>query len=117
MIFLWKVAERKVQGYSSEFTECGRRGRLAVPRPHVRTAPAKVVRARESSLGVKGCRLFNLLPVDLRNMKGCSVECFKNNLDKYLATVPDEPTVVGLTRAAETNSLIDQLAMKVGSSN
>ena len=117
VIFLWKVAEGKVKGYEAEFLECGRRGRLAVLRPHVRTAPAKVVRARESSLGAKGCRLFNLLPVDLRNLKGCSVNCFKSNLDKFLATVPDEPTTVGLTRAAETNSLIDQLAMQVGSTN
>ena len=117
MIFLWKVTEGKVKGYKAEFLECGRRGRLAVLRPYVRSASAQVVRARENSVGVKGCRLFNLLPVDLRDMRGCSVDCFKNNLDKFLATVPDEPTVSGMTRAAVTNSLMDQLAMQVGSSN
>ena len=119
MIFLWKIAEGLVKGYSIDFTHCdiGRRGRMALPKPYIRTAPAAVRRARESSLGVKGCRLFNLLPAELRSMTGCSVNTFKKHLDEFLATVPDQPTVSGMTRAADTNSLIDQLAMMVGSSN
>ena len=119
MIFLWKIAEGLVKGYSIDFAECdgGRKGRTALSKPYMRTAPAAVRRARESSLGVKGCRLFNLLPAELRSKTGCSVDTFKKYLDNFLATVPDQPTVSGLTRAACSNSLIDQLAMKVGSSN
>ena len=45
------------------------------------------------------------------SMSGCSVEMFKKAVDDFLA---DQPTVSGLTRAATTNSLIDQLAMQVG---
>ena len=119
VIFLWKIAEGLVKGYNINFSESdnGRRGRMALPKPYIRTAPAGVRRARESSLGVKGCRLFNLIPAELRSMTGCSVNTFKKYLDEFLATVPDQPTVPGLTRAACTNSMIDQLAMKVGSSN
>ena len=36
---------------------------------------------------------------------------FKNNLDHYLSSVPDQPTHQGLTRAAESNSLIHQVPL------
>ena len=54
-------------------------------------------------------QLFNILPARIRNMTGCSVDCFKRKLDGYLNTVPDEPQIPGYTaqRRAETNSLID----------
>ena len=119
VILVWKIAENMVQGYDLKFSEMenGRRGRMALPKPFVRTAPASVRRARESSLAVKGCQLFNLLPPNIRNMKGCSVDVFKRAVDTFLATLPDQPTVIGLTRAAITNSLIDQVAMQVGTNS
>ena len=119
IIFLWKISEGLVSGYDILFIENdnGRRGRMALPLPYVRTAPAVVRRARESSLGVKGCRLFNLLPPNIRSMTGCSVDIFKKSVDDFLASVPDQPTVSGLTRAAVSNSLIDQLAMQVGTNS
>ena len=53
-------------------------------------------------------RLFNVLPVNIRNMSGCTVETFKLHLDRFLATVPDKPQVRGYTamRRAESNSLL-----------
>ena len=56
-------------------------------------------------------RLFNLLPTTLRNFSG-SPDVFKFRLDKYLALIPDEPTIPGYTRAANTNSLLDQQAVE-----
>ena len=42
------------------------------------------------------------------NISGCTVETFKLHLDRFLATVPDEPQVRGYTamRRAESNSLL-----------
>ena len=42
-------------------------------------------------------------------MSGCTTERFKCELDRYLATVPDEPLVPGLTqyRRCDSNSVID----------
>ena len=34
---------------------------------------------------------------------------FKRELDSLLSTVPDEPTIPGLTRCANSNSLIHQM--------
>ena len=70
-----------------------------------------VKKARENSLGVKGALLFNLLPDNLRTMNTDHVDMFKNHLDIFLTNIPDQPTMSGLGRAAETNSLLHQLPM------
>ena len=62
VIFIWKISQGLVQGYNMEFKNSARRGRMAVPNPVPRQSCSAVRRARESSLGVKGVRIFNLLP-------------------------------------------------------
>ena len=76
-----------------------------------KTAPTAVKRARESSIAVKGANIFNLLPVDIRNMNTDNVGTFKSNLDAFLSQVPDQPTLAGQARAAETNSLLHQIPL------
>ena len=112
IIFLWKVAQGLVSGYDVQFTSDGtRRGRNIVPKPIVRSSPALVRKARERSLGVRGAQIFNLLPENLRGLRSSHVDYFKNHLDVFLASIPDQPTVTGLGRGAETNSLIHQLPL------
>ena len=77
------------------------------------SAPSMVKKARERSLGVHGARLFNLLPKSLRNENSGDFMLFKNNLDIFLATVPDQPTTSGLARAAVSNSLLEQVPLVV----
>ena len=109
VIFIWKVSQGLVTGYDINFTlnDC-RTGRKAIPATVVRSAPASVRKARESTLSVRGVQLFNTLPIQLRNSDHGDVEMFKNHLDIYLSSIPDEPTMPGLVRAAKTNSLLDQ---------
>ena len=76
-----------------------------------KTAPAKVRQARERTLTVHGARLFNLLPKNVRNENSWDFALFKNNLDIYLATVPDQPTTPGLVRAAVAYSLVVQVPL------
>ena len=109
IIFIWKISQGLVQGYDLEFSSSDRRGRMTVPRVVDRHAPAAVRRAREASLGVKGARIFNLLPVWIRTLNGVTVDQFKTQLDQFLTGVPDQPTIPGRHRAATTNSLLDQL--------
>ena len=98
-----------VSGYSVDFSHDGRRGRTIVPKSIVRSAPTLVKNARENSLGVRGAAIFNLLPENLRSMNSEHVDLFKNHIDIFLTSIPDQPTVTGLGRAAATNSLLDQL--------
>ena len=112
LILLWKISQRMVSGYEVNFTSLGNRiRRTIVPNPIVRSAPAIVRNAREQSLGVRGAQLFNLLPETIRSMNTEHVDTFKNHLDVFLASVPDQPTVTGLGRAALTNSLLHQLPL------
>ena len=60
---------------------------------------------------VKGVQLLNLLPVQLRNSEHGDVEMFKNHLDIYLSIIPDQPTIGGLTRPAQTNSLLHKISL------
>ena len=71
-------------------------------------APERFQSLRYSSFGVVGPRLFNVLPVNIRNVSGCTAETFKLHLGRFLATVPDEPQAKGYTamRRAESNSLL-----------
>ena len=110
IIFLWKISQGMVSGYDLQFTSgLGRKGRTIIPNTVVRAAPSCVRQAREKSLGVRGSRIFNLLPDKLRSMNSSHIDYFKNHLDVFLSSIPDQPTVTGLGRVAETNSLLHQL--------
>ena len=108
IIFLWKVAQGLVQGYNISFYSSQRRGRLAHLAPYRHQSPASVGSARESSLRVKGAKLFNIIPQELRDTTSGNVDDFKFGLDSWLAAVPDQPSIPGRQRAAPSNSLLDQ---------
>ena len=66
---------------------------------------------RENFFSVKGLKLFNILPADIRSSLNCDISAFKEKLDNFLSSVPDEPGVPGYCpgRAAASNSLLDQV--------
>jgi hypothetical protein len=108
IIFMWKVAQGLVQGYSTTFYKSTRRGRLAHLNPLRNQSPPSVKRAREASLKVKGAKLFNIIPQELRDTTVGSVDHFKSGLDSWLANIPDQPTIPGRQRPAASNSLLHQ---------
>ena len=81
--------------------------------PLYNRSPSYVKTLRYKSFNYIGPKLFNLLPDDLS--KFCPeqdtsniVGSFKKQLDKFLAKFPDQPTIQGHARAANSNSLLDQ---------
>ena len=100
-----------MKGYDMDFIYSPRRGWSAVPKPIPTTAPACVRRAREATLAVKGAALFNLCPRGMRDMASNHQDRFKQNLDAWLSEIPDQPTIPGCQRAAESNSLIHQVPL------
>ena len=112
IIFIWKITQGLVSGYSLSFTPLSdRTGRKAVPSPVIQSVPAAVRNARAGSLSFRGAQLFNAMPLSLRNSDHGDIPMFKNHLDIFLENVPDEPSVPGLVRAARTNSLLDQIPL------
>lgn len=112
-IFIWKIATGKISGYDILFSVNQRRGRECQVKLVDKKAPLAVQKAIEASLSVHGAKIFNLLPLQTRNLEGpqVKVEHFKKELDNFLQSIPDEPTVAGLFRAAQTNSLLHQISM------
>ena len=88
IISIWKILQGLVEGSSIPFTCNSRKGRWAVPaRVGGSEVASEVRQAKEKSLRVRGCRLFNLLPAILRNADHGDVLMFKNNLDHFLSCV------------------------------
>ena len=48
-----------------------------------------------TDVGVKGARMFNLLPAEVRNIDADNVDKFKKCLDDFFCQVPDQPTILG----------------------
>ena len=112
LIFIWKISQGMVTGYDLNFTSGGyRRGRMVIPKSVNWKSPASVRNAKQNSLGVRGALIFNLLPESIRTMNTQHIDTFKNHLDVFLASIPDQPTVAGQGRAAESNSLLHQLPL------
>ena len=112
IIFVWKISQGLVDGYSMSFTDRdSRTDRKAVIATTPNSAPAAVKKARGASLAVKGAQLFNCMPAQLRNSEHGDVLMYKNHLDIYLQAIPDQPTVPGQGRAATTNSLLHQVPL------
>ena len=78
--------------------------------PAISRAPLARIRSLiENSFPVQGPRLFNSLPVELRNFQG-SFLSFKSKLDEFLAKVVDKPQTPGYHQPAASNSIVAQLA-------
>ena len=112
VIYTWRILEGQVPNIDTtpiRSTHSDRRGRMCIPPSLSSSAPERIKSIRFASLAHKGPRLFNSLPTEIRNLTGCSVDCFKGALDRYLRTLPDEPLIPSMTKYkdCDTNSIID----------
>jgi len=66
-------------------------------------------------LSEEGPRLFNALPRSIRNLTKCSKDNFKNQLDRFLCTLPDEPLLPNYFpfRRADSNSIKDMIHHRI----
>ena len=97
IIFTWKILENCVPNCGLSWVTKVTTGRLCLFRA-AKGRGSRIKRLRGESFQVVGPKLFNCLPPHIRNLKGCSVETFKNQLDLHLQSIPDLPIVPnGLT--------------------
>ena len=91
MIYIFKILEYIVPSPGISWTQDEKRGRLINIPALIKGARVSIISLREQSLQVHGAKLFNKLPVDLRNMTGVSVDTWKKHLDGFLTVIPDRP--------------------------
>ena len=111
IIYVQKILLKLVPNCGLLFRENQRTG-LYAEKPRLLTAsPTYIKNMRADSFQVVAPTLYNLLPASLRRTSDCvnPLLSFKTQLDKLLAKIPDQPTVSGLCRAAESNSLVHQV--------
>jgi len=101
-----------VPNFGISWDSNSRRGRMVNPRSKSCHAE-KTKSMRDQTLGIHGGKMFNLLPVEIRNFTGPKEE-FKIILDNFPQLIPDEPFAPGLTPSPvsrvtckNSNSIID----------
>ena len=110
IIYVWSILEKLVPNPNDSIVAFDhiRHGRKCNV-PVVKRSAYQALRM--TSLPIQGAKLFNAMPINIRNLRNCSKNMFKAKLDKYLASVPGEPQIPGYTscRMADSNSLIDMV--------
>ena len=118
IIYTWKILEGLVPNPSpnSKIVAklCPRVGRMCCQSTLPSQASGRMKTLLAASLTYKGHHLFNSLPRQVRNTTNCKVEHFKNQLDKFLKSVPDKPPVPGYTSLcrAASNTIPDQICLQ-----
>lgn len=103
IIYVWKILEHLVPNVGLQINNHPRRGRLCFVK-RTGGASQRVKTLIHHSFTFTGTRLFNSVPQEIRNLTGITPDSFKNKLDKWLVTVPDQPPTPGYT-STSTNSL------------
>ena len=83
IIYLWKILEGLVPNFSDPIV-CSfsdRRGRSCTV-SHVN--PGRQGTLAFNSFRWRSVRIFNRLPIHIRNISACSIDRFKSQLDRYL---------------------------------
>ena len=112
IIYLFKCLHELVPNPGLVFSENPRTG-IHCQTPLSPSSQKKCVRAIQANFVLnKGSRLYNTLPSHLRKIYSSEsnpLDSFKKDLDDFLLTVPDEPTISGLVRPANSNSILEQV--------
>ena len=89
VICTWKILEGIAPNCGLTWRSNDRSGCVCIVQTAPRTASDRVKTLKDSLFQVKGPKLFNSLPFSIREKTGCSLNSFKNVLDKYLEVFPD----------------------------
>ena len=110
IIYVWKIIENicpNLQNNPINTFIHDRKGRLCkIPTLNTKSS-RKIQTIKENTLPIRGPKLFNTIPKELRNITEVNTLTFKRKLDTYLYTLRDEPPIDGYYRTNTTNSMID----------
>ena len=99
IICVWKIMQGLAPNCGLEWDENDLRGRMFKLQKVIQTSSQANKTLREQSFHIHGCKLFNKIPALKRNKKGCNINKFKEKLDIFLSTIPDQPVIGNLISA------------------
>ena len=91
IIYIWKIINNLTPNCAIKWSESETNGTLCIVPSSPYDASRKAKSLREASFQVRGPALFNAMPFEIRTLKGCSLNCFKNTLDSLIDRIPDTP--------------------------
>ena len=94
VLYLWKSLHKLVPSMGLHLCDDGRRGRV-IKIPSLSGSIQSIKTLRDKSLPISSAKLYNSLPKYLREFTG-EYNIFKNLLDQFLGSIPDQPCVPGL---------------------
>jgi len=96
IIYIWKILEGIVMNFTNPILSKinPRTGRM-VQFPSLHKKRGHLQTVQYNSFAFRAGRLFNSLPINIRNLMKVDTDLFKKHLDKYLITLPDTPPVLG----------------------
>jgi len=115
ILYTWYILEQLVPNFNFDGEVGGihcsfnqRLGRKCKPNS---VGPRSKRNLWKGSLSQEGPKLFNVLPMNLRNTSNCFKDVFKKQLDDFLRSVPDEPLLPNLFvfRRGDSNSLTEMV--------
>ena len=95
IIYIFKILQNLVPNPGIKFDTNCTRGQMIILPPIKTSHSTKAVNMREQSLWCHGGKLFNALPINIRNCTD-SLDIFKKNLDSFLCKIPDHPATPDL---------------------
>ena len=113
IIYIFKILKKVVPNFNNEQHKIQsyfnpRRGLLCKIPPINTHSLGRYKTLKDLSFVVRGPKLFNVLPFELRDLS-LSPDRFKSNLDRYLSRVPDRPCLPNYDgQNVDTNSIIHQ---------
>ena len=107
VIYIWKILGNLVDNFGIKWSSNERRGRMIdLPKrfPNKQTLANKI---RDQSLVIRGGRIFNALPHNIRNLTNITLDTFKSRLDAFLQHIPDTPSIPGMYPEPGSNDIVD----------
>ena len=106
IIHMWKIYNGVVPNtFGFQFQESNRRGMIVKLSVFKHNCKKKHYSMKESSFFIKGPRLWNVVPSNIRNIS--NIDQFKRKLkEEFLSKLKDEPPIPGYIRA-NNNSIYD----------
>ena len=114
ILYSWKIMENMTPNCGISWNENDKTGRYcSIPSIPLK-ASDRVKSIKLAAFQTRGPKLFNALLFYLRNISGCSLNKFKNQLDNYLNKFPDTPLSqkyfplpMDINSCKPSNSIID----------
>jgi hypothetical protein len=94
-LYIWRILEGTAPTCNIKETNFPATGRMCVLNTGLKSSSCQAKKLRLSCFQTVGVKLFNSLPLNLRDKRNVTLDTWKAHLDAHLSTLPDKPIGCG----------------------